>query len=309
MRTTLIHNPTAGDGEYAADHLLALLRDAGHAVRHRSTRDEDWADALTQSADLVIAAGGDGTVTKVAAHLPGEVPLAILPCGTANNIATALGIAGGPGELIAGWAEAAPRPFDLWTIQAPDGAHLVVEGVGLGVIAQVAARMHGSGVEEFPRMEKLARARGLAQAVARHIEPFELRASCDGQDIAGRFLLVEGLNVGFAGPRLPWVGTADPGDRMIDVLLLHEELRADLCAWLEDGAARPWRAEPSLRGRSLRLEWNSEILRIGDNAFWPSKGPDPRPQSGATHHAELAHAGRSINILAPARSRGPGEQA
>jgi len=42
-------------------------------------------DCILKGADLVIAAGGDGTINEVANGVVGsEVPMAILPGGTAN---------------------------------------------------------------------------------------------------------------------------------------------------------------------------------------------------------------------------------
>src|SRR5215471_5378996 len=45
-------------------------------------------NAVAGKADLVIAAGGDGTINEVACGLAlSRVPLAVLPCGTGNVLA------------------------------------------------------------------------------------------------------------------------------------------------------------------------------------------------------------------------------
>jgi YegS/Rv2252/BmrU family lipid kinase len=50
--------------------------------------------AVDAGADLVIASGGDGTISAVAGTVIGtNIPLGIIPRGTANAFATALGIA------------------------------------------------------------------------------------------------------------------------------------------------------------------------------------------------------------------------
>jgi len=71
--------------------LLSVMAHAGHTVRERST-DEDWEELLPDPGDLLVAAGGDGTVRKVAlAASEHRVPFAVLPIETANNVAKTLG--------------------------------------------------------------------------------------------------------------------------------------------------------------------------------------------------------------------------
>src|SRR5215217_7669308 len=106
MRATLIHNPQAGDESHERDHLVTLIRGAGYEVVYRSSK-EDFGTALKDPGDLVVVAGGDGTVRKVAMHtIDCGVPIALLPMGTANNISKSLGISGTPEELISGWPTA-----------------------------------------------------------------------------------------------------------------------------------------------------------------------------------------------------------
>src|SRR5687768_8947356 len=132
-RATLIHNPSAGDAKPAADDLKAILADAGFQVHYRSTR-KGWKKALAREADLVVAAGGDGTVAEVGRELSGTgVPLALLPGGTANNIARTLGIVGDARAHAQSWHDATARPFDVGVINSGDRARRFVESVGGGV--------------------------------------------------------------------------------------------------------------------------------------------------------------------------------
>jgi diacylglycerol kinase (ATP) len=51
------------------------------------------AEAVREGATLIVVAGGDGTVREVASALVGtEVPLAIVPLGTFNNLALSLNL-------------------------------------------------------------------------------------------------------------------------------------------------------------------------------------------------------------------------
>ena len=63
-----------------------------------------------------------------------STPVAILPLGTANNVATSMGIGGEMTELIASWHRARRVPFDLGHARAGSKTWLVVEGAGGGLI-------------------------------------------------------------------------------------------------------------------------------------------------------------------------------
>ncbi len=80
MRVTLIHNPGAGRQENDAKALIKLLRRAGHKPRYQSSREEGWDRVLDKRADLVVVAGGDGTVAAVARRrVRRGGPVAVLP--------------------------------------------------------------------------------------------------------------------------------------------------------------------------------------------------------------------------------------
>ena len=104
------------NGKAAGDE---ALRAAVHALRANGLRIDvrvTWeqgdaaryvADACAAGADTVVAAGGDGTLGAVAAALAeqgsdaGALPaLAVVPLGTANDFASAAGIADSPAEAL-----------------------------------------------------------------------------------------------------------------------------------------------------------------------------------------------------------------
>ena len=97
MRAILFHNPTAGWGKFTKKELMTALRLGGLTPHYCSTKGRRFKKTLHQPADLVVVAGGDGTVTKVIAQMPDlRIPVAILPLGSANNIARSFGVAGRP---------------------------------------------------------------------------------------------------------------------------------------------------------------------------------------------------------------------
>jgi len=95
----LIFNPVAGVGNANQDLLLIrqLLEPYFHLKVCLTTRENDPTqlaqDAIAENVDLVIASGGDGTVSAVAgAVINTNIPLGIIPRGTANAFSVALGI-------------------------------------------------------------------------------------------------------------------------------------------------------------------------------------------------------------------------
>jgi diacylglycerol kinase (ATP) len=122
MRITLIHNPKAGDAKHGRKQLMAALAKAGHHAIYQSTKERGFKKALKQATDLVLAAGGDGTTAKVACWLVDSgIPLGVLPLGTANNLARALGFVASAGEIIARLEGGKKRAFDVGLAYGPWG--------------------------------------------------------------------------------------------------------------------------------------------------------------------------------------------
>jgi diacylglycerol kinase family enzyme len=122
--------------------LEALFEQAGLAViidddMHRPMAER--LDRLRQSdADVVVAAGGDGTVTAVAGALMGTPKhLAILPLGTVNALARDLGVPLAFPDWIGALAQMRPRQIDVGEVNGQIFLHKVVVGV---VPALAAAR-------------------------------------------------------------------------------------------------------------------------------------------------------------------------
>ena len=101
-RAFFIVNPAAGAGRGAGiwEHCALWLRQQGAHPEFTVTRAPGEARHLAREAatrcELVVAVGGDGTVSEVADGLLGAASaranLAVIPCGTGNDFAETLGI-------------------------------------------------------------------------------------------------------------------------------------------------------------------------------------------------------------------------
>jgi diacylglycerol kinase (ATP) len=233
VRISLVHNPTSGGGQ-DADELVKLLTDAGHEVRHRSSKD-DWETLLQDPGDLVVAAGGDGTVRKVAlAAADHRLRFGILPIGTANNIAKTLGMLGDARELVESWEKAHghERLLDLGEVVGPRSATFV-EGFGGGPVAELIGS--GKEVEKDAKLlgRETDRALHLLGELIREDRPFRWRISAGGEDLSGDYLGVEIMNIRFVGPNVPLAPNADPSDGLLDLVLIRKEDREGILDYLD----------------------------------------------------------------------------
>jgi diacylglycerol kinase (ATP) len=122
-KATLIYNPIAGrrpaKREREVRQASAVLRDAGVEVELASTTRPGMAEGLARSAvargvDLVLVCGGDGTINEVINGLAlSQIPLGILPGGTANILARELRLPQSPLRAARQLARWSPRRIAL----------------------------------------------------------------------------------------------------------------------------------------------------------------------------------------------------
>jgi diacylglycerol kinase (ATP) len=277
VRVTLIHNPNAGDEAHSRSELCATLADAGHDVRYHSIKADGWKEALHGPTDLVAVAGGDGTVRRVVKELAGsDVPLTLLPLGTANNIARTLGFRDAAvAELARAWPRASKLALDVGKVDSTSGGTQFVEAVGGGLFADLLARAEEADDDANDADEDLERGlRLLLEAITdARARPWTLEL--DGTDVSDDLLAVEALNVGESGPRIPLAPGADPSDGKLEVVLVRPDAAGSLAAHvearLEQRAPEPPQLEV-LRGRSLRMEFPDGCPVRVDDRLWGDDG-------------------------------------
>lgn len=277
MRLFVLHNPTAGEGRLDRDMLLAVLRAHGHDPVYRSSKDKRWPRALDESFDLLVAAGGDGTVAKLARASRGpQIPIAVLPLGTANNVSSALGVAScSPDDLVDGWADAERQSFDLGVATGPWGTFRFLESIGLGLVAEVIAEVKGGTLGVINRIPdpqlRLDAARRACEDMAGRMRPIELDVAVDGRRVTGQVVLMEAMNFGAVGPNLQLTPGASCHDGLLDLVFTQDAEREQLVSHLrQEGLSPP--SLNTLRGRSITL-WCSPCHLHLDDQLWTLTAP------------------------------------
>jgi diacylglycerol kinase (ATP) len=237
------------------------------------TRPDDTGERLAQEAvrsgvDLVLASGGDGTITACVSGVAGSgVPLGVLPCGTGNLLARNLGLPLSLEEALAVALTGSDRRLD---VGAANGRPFVVMA-GIGFDAEML-----DGADE--RLKSRVGWAAYVLSALRHLRerPVRMAVRADGGPPQRRWAsgVIVG-NVGSLQGNVRLLPDAVPDDGILDVAVLAASgwtgwlrLAADVllrrktgrvahltCRELtvQAGRARPWEVDGEVAGTTRQL--------------------------------------------------------
>ncbi len=259
----ILMNPRSGGGKVGKFQLDTKAKEAGAEVRNLDPGTDAEAmlrQAVEDGADLLGAAGGDGTqalVAKIAVEH--DLPILCIPAGTKNHFALDLGLdrkdpslaleaLGEEGEEILidlGWAEG--RPF--------------VNNVSLGAYAEIVAR------PEY-RDAKLTTVMAMLPEVTEPSARSGFVVEADGQPRVEDPQLVQVANNPYAGPDDPApAGTRprlDTGKLGVDVVAYKNTTQlGDLVAQAIAGTTIRSKAYRSWTGQRIRISSRTGVVRAG----------------------------------------------
>jgi diacylglycerol kinase (ATP) len=237
VRVVVLVNPGAGGADALADvDTLAPLLQSYRSVRIVQGRaagelGRRAARAVREGADVVVAAGGDGTLNEVAngvAAVRGglaRVALGLLPLGTGNDLARTLGI---PTDLPAAVAHLATSRVRRLDAASLDG-RLFLNASGGGFTAETSTFV-SSALKAWTG--RFAYVVGGVQALREHV-PVRTDVAIDGHRFARvrlhLFAVCNGRTLGGGYTLAP---QAEPDDGWLDVLLVHGHSSLDLMTLL-----------------------------------------------------------------------------
>jgi YegS/Rv2252/BmrU family lipid kinase len=252
----VVLNPKSGrcDGDEARAALERHLSVVGVACRvhvpsHGDSLKAAVREAVGHGCDLVIAAGGDGTVSGVADALVGtDTPLGIIPLGTANVLAGELGVPldlDGACALLAG-----PHAVTAIDVMELGGKHYVTQ-VGAGVDALM--------IRDTPdhQKRKLGRLAYVRTAVTRLLgfQPRQFTLTVDGVTTRPRAVQVLVANSGTLGQRpFRWGPGIRPDDGRLDVCVIRARTLLDFLALGWHVVTGRHRSDPNVRYEAARRE-------------------------------------------------------
>lgn len=270
MRVQIIYNPRSGCGqaERAALAAAQVWTAAGWEVALTPTaRAGDatlLAARLATEADLIVACGGDGTLSEVINGLLGaDTPVGLIPAGTGNDFGRTVGLSRDPRQAARQLLNGAAQPIDLLMVGGDNRVAINVLGVGFD--AAVAKRMN-------TQTRSTGGARAYLSAVVlelAHLRPTRVHLRVDDREWEGEALLVAVANAQSYGAGMRIAPAASISDGLLDVVLVRHMPRLRFLRCLPRVFRGTHTALPEVeiwQGREVRIETDEPrpVLVDGD---------------------------------------------
>jgi diacylglycerol kinase family enzyme len=239
VKIAFFHNPKAGSATFKVSNVVRRVEAAGNQVRYVSIKDKAWEQAFGEPIDRAIVAGGDGSVSRLAPWLAArKLPFCILPLGTANNCARALGQMHAVETIIANIGSPLITKIDLGLITAFEDSRCFIESAGIGLLPLFMNEMRSLQKENAAKLrtgprKRLANAKKYLAALAKDFTPFECELLADDEVVKGEFLLLEIANAGLIGPGLNLAPVADAGDGFFNLVWVSHRRRDEWLTYLK----------------------------------------------------------------------------
>lgn len=229
MKARLIYNPSAGREQVKRQlpYILDRLEKVGYEASAHATTGKGCATKAAQVAaerefELVIAAGGDGTINEVInglAELPYRPKLGIIPAGTTNDFARAIDVPKSIEAACDAICSGYEIPIDIGKVANQYFVNIAGGGTFTELTYEVPSKLktmigqlayYAKGIEKIPK-----------------IHPFQARIEYDGKLFEGEIMLFLVANSNSVGGFERLAPYASLNDGMFDMLILKKINLAD----------------------------------------------------------------------------------
>jgi diacylglycerol kinase (ATP) len=282
IRVKLIANPGAGNVLEAAsryEQVTSYLKEAGVKVDVAFARPKKEAIPIAQRAvkegyDVIIAMGGDGTIGAVIRGIAGsKARLGIIPAGTENDIARALGIPEDLKEACAIIASGNTRKVDLGCITTKNEKnHYFFMMIAIGLTATL-----------YPMVNDVPNGKfgGVMEAIKTILKykpnPTVNLTLDDDSKIEVETMLVTITNTPVTGIKNLVAPDASMEDGLLDISVYPGFSKAELLNYFiktanegttPDGRIQRYRAKKIKVKTSPKLDISSEGIIVGRGTAW-----------------------------------------
>jgi YegS/Rv2252/BmrU family lipid kinase len=290
VRVCAIVNPTSGGGRGMRlwQQARPILVEAGWQITERLSERRGHARDLAAAADapLILSVGGDGTAHEVANGVLSArrgATMAVLPVGTGNDFARAIGVPREPVAAVAALVAGRPRQLDVGEV---NGRYFLTIA-GAGFDGEVARLVNGwpkllGGVAMY--------ALGILTKLATY-RPVEVRITIDGALERERLFLIAVGNTAWNAGGMWLVPPARPDDGMLHAVIAGPLTRLETLVVLPRVFSGG-----HLGHRKVRQVMAREITVEGAPLAVQADG-----EAAGTLPARFTAHPRALTVLAPAR--------
>jgi diacylglycerol kinase (ATP) len=212
------------------------------------------AQAVEEGVDLVLGAGGDGTIRIICSGLAHTgIPFGLIPAGTGNLLARNIGIPLDEAAALDVAFDGADKPIDLVKLTVDDTtSHHFAVMAGIGIDAVI---MQGTN----PDLKKAVGSAAYFVSAARNANHPPLHATIrvdDSPPFKRRAHVIVIGNVGYLQANIPLIPDAKPDDGLLDVLVASPRGVVDLVKLTTRVLTHQRRTDDQLErltGRSVRI--------------------------------------------------------
>ena len=271
----LIANPGSGRGEDRGELLEQVtrcLQDLGIEIDVAIAKPHEKAIPIARRAvkdgyKLIIALGGDDTIEAIIRGMAGsKAKLAMIPVGTANNLAKSLGIPEDPQQACDLIASGHVRKLDLGQVKVGKRKkltffELVTVGIGAAIYPDALKASKG----------RLSHLKGAIETALNHETKPEVTVVMNGEStVTVKTMLTIVSNVPLIGPNMLTNPDASLEDGMLDVSLYPEFSKAELLNYstqvLNEGSADDGKIQ-RYRARKLKIKASPKLDVMADGVM------------------------------------------
>ena len=287
-RALLIANPASRRGRHLVDRTVraieqeglqcdrVLTERAGHAAEIAAARGRDY--------DVVFTLGGDGTAMEVAGALAWSgIPIGVLPGGTGNLLARALGTPRNVEAAVRALSAGEVRRIDLGTVHGHRFAVAAGVGIDAAMVEQTPAWLKRRlGVLAYTLIATRA---ALGAVLLRRF--FLVRVTVDGETIERRAAAVLFANFGaILDNRISFGPGIASDDGVLDCCIFSPRGLLDAMRIMWRVTRRDFRPDPAIyyrKGTSFRIETEPVLPLQADGELLGVTPADVVVESLAAH--------------------------
>lgn len=331
-RAKLIANPgsgTSSDRGKLIEQVTRSLKDLGIKVDVVVAKPKEKAIPIARRAvkdgyKLIIAMGGDDTIEAIIRGMAGsKTRLAMIPVGTANNLAKSLGIPEDPQQACELIADGNVRKLDMGQVRVGKGKklpffELVIMGIGAAIYPDALNASKGK--------KPLASLKGAIQTIISHESKPKVTVALDKESsVSVESMLAIVSNVPLIGPNMLVDPDASMEDGLLDVSLFPNFSKAELLAYIrktmtadeanaEDGKIQRYRARKITIKSKPKLEAMADGVMLGKGKVKIKVLPGalrviaPEPGSGVEKSPQAAGADLPAPVAPSADNKEPKEK-